>query len=503
MKLFARATALLLAALMLLCTLAGCAGTLDPLGYLKDSMERTLTESLGGQILGVLFEAVQGGSLTLDFDGTDLAGGLPDAAHLKLWFDAQNERLAADAALVLAGERFEAQAFVSELEAAVVSPTFFGSNTLGVDFTTLEKDLKTSIFSNHSGTAFSVPTISAAGAARVSAIKDGSFFLLGEAEDGLDTLDEIVEYFLEALSTYATHTRYKKDGSVYISLDINNDSLSRALRATHEMVADDRSVTKYVQRIAATLDSIYSAATGVSGTLFSDKVNYFLNSEADIDALCLAIDEATPFSFLLEARVRAFGMRLEALRVTFLQAGAVRADLSLELAEQGEKNKLSLVLDGVSRELTYLVREDGYRSYAADLSYQMSTQEGVVLSLEGALQADKRAESYALTFKQGEQTCTLAGNYLFENDETMLSVNDVTLDGASKKLSLAFHARAEEKAPEVPSYLNVVKMDVTRFAPIHARATAATAKFLALWGPTAISSREALFDMLKSVGFAA
>lgn len=503
MKLFARTLSFLLATVILLGTLVGCAGVWDPLGYLKDSIERTIKKSLAGQMLGVLLGAVQEGSLELDFGGTDLVAGLPDAAHLKMWFDAQNERVAADASLTLAGEEFEAQVYLSELEVAVVSPTFFGSNTLGVDFGTLEKDLRTSIFSNNSGTAFSLPEISVASAPRLAAIKNGTFELLGATEDTLDTADEVIDFFLEALTTYAVHTRHKTDGDVYISLDISNDSLSRALRATHEMIADDRSVTEYLQRIAATVDSIYSAATGVSGSVFSDELNYFLNSEADIDELCLTIDEATPFSFLLQARVHAFGMEVESLRATFLQGDVKLFDLSLELAEQGEENKLTLSLGEVQHVLTYCVSEDAYRIYTADLKYTLSVGAVSALSVDGILQADKRDKSYTLTLKCGEQACVLTGAYLLGNDETMLSVTKATLNGTDKALSFKLCVKAEEKAPQMPDYLNVVQMDVTRFAPIAARATAASVKFLALWGATAQDSRNSLADAWKAPELAA
>ncbi len=501
-KIFARTLAFFLATVLLLGTLTGCGGVFDPLGYLKDSIERTVSDSLAGQILGVLLEAVQGGSIALNFGGTELVEGLPDEAYAKIWFDAQNERVAADASLTLAGEKFEAQAFLTDLEAAVVSPTFFGSNTLGVDFATLENDLKTSIFSNNSGTVFSVPTISAASAARVSAIRNGAFDLLDATEDTLDTADEILAFFLEALSIYAVHTRYKEDGSVYISLDINNDSLARALRATHERIADDGALTKYLMRIPATVDSIYSAFTGVSGTAFSDKLRYFLNSEADIDELCLAIDEAEPFLFSLQARVRSFGMKVESLRATLMQDKVKLFDVSMSLAEQGEENKLSLSFGDVCHELTYCVTDDSYRDYVADLTYQMSAQATTVISATGTLQADKRAGTYILNLKQGERTCALSGKYLFEDEETMLSVEHAEINGQTMKLSLSLHLKADEKTPEVPAYLNVVQMDVTRFTPISVRATAASVKFLALWGATGFAPRGALDDLLKMMGFA-
>lgn len=500
MRAFAKTIAFLLAILMLLGVLAGCAGALDPLGYLKDSLERTLRDSLAGQILGVLFDAVQGGSLALDFGGTDLVDGLPDAAKLKLWLDSDIEYAALDASLVLAGESFEMQAFLDEYEVAVISPTFLGSNTLGVDFETLEADLKNSIFSNNSGTAFSHPDVSAASATRVKAIKSSAFSLLDAIEDTPDSAEEVVEYFFEALAEYAAHTRHKENGCVYISLDITNDSLSRALRATHEMVAGDRSLVKFVQQIAKAVDSIYSAVTGVNDTSVADKVKYFLNSEADIDALCVKIDRAPAFTFALQARVRSFGMELETLRATLTQEGAVRADLALELAEEGEQSKLSLLLDGVLRELTLRVVKDNYRNYAAELAYRKTTDEGIVLSVTGELKANKREQTYTLSLTEGAQNRVLTGKYVLSDEETTLTVAGVTLNGEERTLSCSLSIKAQERAPQMPQYQNVVKMDVTRFTPIHERAVQSLDKFKALWQQASFTPHGVLAGVLGTLG---
>ena len=470
MKPFDRITAFFLALLMLLCTLCSCTGALDPLGYLKDSVERTVKDSLAGQILDVFLGALEDGSVAVDFGGTDLLRGLPDAAKLKMWFNADNERVAADASLTLAGERFDAQAFLSETEAVVISPTFLGSNTLGVDFTTLQNDLKTSIFSNNSGTVFSHPEISSQLAERVKTVKDESFALLAASDDALDTADEILEFFLEALTTYATHMRYKEDGRTYITLEINNDSLSRALRATHEMVADDRSVSKFLVKIATAMDRILSAVTGVSDADYAARMNYFLNSEADIDEICLAVDEADPFMLSLKAGIRSFGMKLETLHVTFTQNYEKRLEADLMLAEKDDVSVLSVELDGVLHKLGYQVTEDTYRAFSAKLSYQRVGLEGEELMLTGDLKANKKERTYELSVSKGETSYAFAGSYLFETDETMLSVDSAAVNGERKKLSLKLHLNADEKPPAVPDYINVVKMDVTRFTPIYNRA---------------------------------
>ena len=160
-------TALLLALLLLLGTLVGCGGYLDPLGYLKDAAEKTLKQTLVGEVLALLLGVSDKGSLAVDFGGTDLVQGLPEAAQLKLWIDAEDRKLAANGTMTLKGQQYDLAAYLNETEMAVNSAAFLGSNTLGVDFLTLKDDLKTSIFSNNSGTAFANPAISAASAERV------------------------------------------------------------------------------------------------------------------------------------------------------------------------------------------------------------------------------------------------------------------------------------------------------------------------------------------------
>lgn len=478
---FLRIMAFVLALLMLLVTLGGCAGAIDPLGYLKDAVQRTIKESLAGQILDVLLCALEDGSVAVDFGGTDLMQGLPDAANLQVWFDTDDERVAADASITLAGERFDVQGFLSDTEAVVVSPTFLGSNTLGVDLKTLENDLKTSIFSNNSGTLFSVPAISSSLAPRINASKDGAFVLMGATGDALDTADEVLDFFLEALTTYAPHMRYKEDGRTYITLEITNDTLSRALRATHEMMADDRSVSKFLTQIATTLDQMLSAVTGVSDADFAARMNYFLNSEADIDDICLAVDEAAPFNLSLKAAIRSFGMRLENIHVTFTQNHEKRLEAVLSLKEEEEMSVLSVEWDGVTHKLVCQVTEDSYRKFAAELSYQRTGAAGEEICLTGDLLANKKDRSYELAVVSGEDRYTLAGEYLLETDETMVSVNAATLNGAQKKLTLSLHVRAEDDQPSVPAYVNVVKMDVTRFSPIYDRAVAASLQFAKAW----------------------
>lgn len=490
-------TALLLALLLLLGTLVGCGGYVDPLGYLKDATEKTLKQTLVGEVLALLLDVSDKGSVAVDFGGTDLVQGLPEAAQLKLWIDADDRKLAADGKMTLKGQQYDLAAYLNETEMAVDSAAFLGSNTLGVDFLTLKDDLKTSIFSNNSGTAFADPAISAASADRVEQIKKSFFKLVAYSEKTVDFVDEVLETFLDELTSYAENVRYREDGYTHITLSINNDSLARALRATRNTLVKDRSFTQYLNDLAAALDTMVSASTGVTDTTYATQVRYFLSNEADINALCQRIDDAEPFTLKLNAAVKSFGMTLEDVRVTFTQSDVTRLSAALHLGE-GDLG-FDLTLDGVTRSFTYAVQKNGFRTYRADLVYRLSAPD-VTAEIAGELLADKRAGTYSLTLHKGSETRVFGGKYDFGVDEMMLSVDSANVNGEEKRISLSLTLAADKGVPMMPKYVNVVTVDVKRFTPIYERAAKTCDQLLGDWSADAPSACGVWRDFLSAIG---
>ena len=426
MKIKFRVGALLLALVLLLSVLSGCAGRNNSLGYFKDSAEKTLKNALLGEVLSLLLDTADNGKFTVEFGGTDLVSYLPDAANLALWINAQDRKLVADGAIVLAGERYDLAAYINESEMAVVSSAFFGSNTLGVDFYTLKDDLKTSIFSNSSGTLFSNPEVSSASAERVQQIKKSFFKLLAYNEKTIDFVDEVLDVFLEELTAYAENSRYRNEGYTHITLRVNNDSLARALRSTHAILIKDRSFCKYLNDLSATLDAMISAATGITSTEYTARVKYFLSSQADIDDLCQRIDSAESFSLQLQAKVKTFGMTLEDVAVSFAQSGVTRFEGALHLDET-EASTLAVTVDGVSRVFSYQVTEDAFRSYRAALTYEKRVADIAVLELKGELAINKRDKTYTLMAQTGDATYVFGGEYSYGSNKMMLAVNSASV----------------------------------------------------------------------------
>ena len=496
MKLKRKILALVMALLFLLSTLCSCTGYMDPLGYLKDATLKTFKGTFAGELLALLLEVSEEGMLGVEFGGTDLVQGLPEAAELTVWLDGDERKLAASGSVKLEGITYDAAAYLNENELVLNSSAFLGSSTIGVNFLTLKEDLKTSIFSNNSGTVFSDPTISSASADRVEQAKKNLFKLLAYSEKTIEFADEVAEVFLDELTSYAANTRYKKDGYTHITLDINNDSLARTLRATRARLVKDRSFCKYLNDLASMLDAMTSAKEGVTGTEYSAKVKHFLSNEEDINTLCQQIDDAEPFALQIKAAVKSFGMALEDVSLSFTQGGVSRLEAAVHLAE--DELGISLTLDGVARKLSYAVKEDSFRTYRAELSYQRSSADASV-ELVGELLTSKRDGAYTLTLEKDGQTRTFGGKYDFDREEMMLSVDTASINGEQKQLSLKLTMNAGEAVPVTPTYVNVVTMDVTRYTPIFQRSRKA-ALLWADWKLRGPKLHDVIGDMLTAVG---
>lgn len=496
-KMAIRLTALLLALVLCVGTLAGCASVRKPLIFLKRSVIGTLEKSLGGELMTFLMAAVNHGCIELEIGENELTESLPQALSLKLWTDTENRRIAAQGNITLNGNTYDGALWVNETEAALSSATFLGSSNLGLDFTTLKNDLKTSIFSNNSGTAYARPEISEDSAATVTGFKDAMFSMLGSSDEVYKLFDEALEVFLSELTENASNSRYKQDGRTYVSLTVNNDALSRTLRATRARLVKDRSFCRGMRDLAATLDAMHTSQNGEVTNEYTTKLEYFISSEADMDVLCLKIDNAAPFTLQLDATVRNFGSALEGVKCVYTVDGTQKWDANLYLAQNDGVSSLTVTLDGVTRTLTYQVTKDSFKGFGAVISYEKRTADGVVLASTGALEADRRADTFVLTLVQGGQTRSFSGQYAFDKNCFSLKVNAAVVNGEAKKMALSLTVTKDADAPALPQYVNLATITTARYEPILERATSTKEQFLADWTVNGTTPYALLCDLFR------
>lgn len=480
MKTRLRILALLLTVPILIATLSACGARRRPLNYLKSSLERTVDRSTGGELLSLLWEAVQEGSLSLAFTG-DTAAPV-SAGSATLYFDVDKGALMADTALTLDGKKYDAGLWLSHNTAALSSTAFLGSTTVGANLATLEQDLKNSIFRSNSGTVFARPEVDDRTDDRINTLVGGLFSLYQSSEDMADLLDERIERFLIALTEHANHSRYTEKGQVNIYLKIDNSMLSRALRDAWGEAVKDKAFCAHLREVAKTRDAMYSAIAGVEIGDTAALVENWLVNDAEIEALCVEIDNSTPFTLELSATVRKLTAKVTTLSVKFECADTVRA-ATVDLSARDEA-VLSLTVDGVTHKLAFETEKETLRTYRAIFTYQLQSVAGTK-ETRGTLDVNRREERYTLTLT-GDTVRTLTGKLSLGKDAFAFSIDSLTAGEEQIPFTFSLAIRSEADMPAVPAYVNLPTVSESRFLPVAARATATMAQFTEALGSSGI-----------------
>lgn len=500
MKRRIRIISLLLALLLLAGALAGCAAVSKPLNYFKSALEKTIDRRFGGEMVDVLLETLECGSVEIGFGGTDLAQTPIEAGNAKLWFDKEEKRITAAGDLTVGGKSYDGCLYLTDRELAVSSVAFLGSTDFGIDFATLSGDLQNSIFRNNSSTAFARPEIDEGTAADVIELRDNFFTIYDSLGDVLELSDELAEDFLAILTEYAPHSRYSEDGKIYIAATVDNAVLSRALRDTRSKAVSDKTFCRELRELASARDTVISVKTGTVVTEWSDKVESFIASDLSIEGLCAKIDAMSPFTVQLNGVVGRMSGIIENATLSYSRDSKQIFEFSLDLSQK-DVNVLRLQYDGVTRVLSYRVLKNGLRYYDAELIYEMLPSTGEnVLRVTGTLSADKSDDKFTLSFTKGEETRVFEGSFDKRIDGFEASVNTVKINGESRRFSLSLVVTTDDKAEPVPEYVNLAAVSEARFEPIAARITQEMIAFRMAWGNHKMTPHGALSFFLNVLG---
>lgn len=488
MKLGCRILSLLLATVLLLSALVGCASTRKPLNYFKKALENTIEERFGGAVMSTVLEALSDGSVSVAFGGTDLVETPLEAAEFKLWINGDEQQLTAIGSATVGAKKYDGEVYLNSEQLVASSAAFFGSTDLGIVFDTLESDLKNSIFRDNSGTVFGV--LGATAAQDLVSFKEGLFDLYSMADEWAELSDEIIETFLEIMVEHALCKRYAKDGRIYVSATVDNDALSRTLRDTRAIMVKDRGFCRELRRMAEIRDSMASRNSNVT-TEWRDKVEKFISSSADIDALCDTIDSMAAFALQLDAAVIRSSDVIETATLSFRMADADIFSFALDLSAENT-NIITLSAGGFTRELSYTVTKDSLRHYHADMVYKKSApgSDDPLIYVTGELNADRKADSFTLVLRNGEEVRSFSGSFDTRIDGFDMAIHTVTLNGEAKRFSFSFAVDVDDTPPSAPEdYTNIATITQPRFAPIALTAGTAYVELKSAWGDTEISTR--------------
>lgn len=500
MKRRIRIVSLFLALLLLGSTLAGCAAVSKPLNYFKNALEKTIDQRFGGEMIDVLLETLDSGSVEIGFGGTDLSQTPLEAGNAKFWFDKEEQRITAAGALTVGGKSYDGRLYLTAEEAVVSSVAFLGSTDFGINFGTLSGDLQNSIFRNNSNTAFARPEIDEGTAADVIELRDSFFTIYDSIGDVLELSDELAEDFLAILTEYAPNSRYSEDGKIHIAVTVDNTVLSRTLRDTRAKAVKDKEFCRELRELASVRDTVISVKTGTVVTEWSDKVENFIASDISIEGLCAKIDAMSPFTVQLNGVVGRMSGIIENATLSYSCDNARSFEFSVDLSQK-DVNVLRLQYGGVTRVLSYRVLKAGFRYYDAEILYEKLSSIGEnVVRVSGTLSADKSEDKFVLSLNKGDENRVFEGSFDKKIDGFEVSVNTVKINGQEHRFSLSLTVKTDDKAETLPEYVNLATVSEARFEPIATRITQEKIAFRLAWGDHKIASHGALTFFLNVVG---
>lgn len=465
MKQFRRIFALLLVLLLLL-PCVSCSAVKNPLHYLKNSAVKTARGSYLGDFLEVLSAGLEQGALSLSFSGMEEKLGVARGA-VTTYFSAKDDAITVIANAAVGEAQYDADLFLTEDEVVLRSNAFLGSNTLGISFGSMEKDIRTSIFRNNSGTPYADPDINDTTAARLDGVRKSFFELLSETDDMQELSKDVLDAFLTALEKHASTAYYRKDGRMYVDVSIDNRALAQALRDTRKMLVGDRSFCKDLRAWAKECDRISAAFSGAQSNKVTQRAEAFLTNDAGVEEICQKLDLALPFSILVSGRVKISHRTLEQLTISHETKLGRTELLRIDLGEKNVVKLAFLQVGSLRRELVIRVREDTRKQLLADLEVSSGLLGVEMQRHAGTFSWDKKAKTYCIELTHGTAKTVVSGALSLSSGQFKCSIDQLELGGVSSPLRLCFEVNVGAKAPQMPEYTNYFAVSQAQYARIN------------------------------------
>ncbi len=460
MKNFRRALALLLLLLFCVVPLTACGSVRHPLRYVRAATERTLDDSVIGQLASVLDETVSGGSLSFSFRGAD--NGI-SAAEGTLWFSPDADRLAAVGKLTLGEKTYDASCYFDQNKLVCGSTAFFGSSVYGIPFATLEKDIAASIFRNNSGTPYANPEVDDATAGEIRGFAEAFFALYAAGGDLKDTADQVADVFLTALEERANTVYYRRNGRTVLEVTADNKAISGAIRETRSRLVADRKFCRNLREWAKQYDALCSAAKGEVTDVTLQKAEYFLTNETGVEKICTAIDLAPALRLSVNATVRNLTRKAEKLSVEVTLADARVWAVSFDLAAK-DAASFSLTLGGSELRLSLTSLAKTRKTFGFDYELSAANDKDGRTLISGAFSLNRKTDAYTLTLTREAVTRTVEGSFALSGKGWRLSADRVKIGEEELACGLFVEAVPGAKMPETPEYTNLFAVDGTRFS---------------------------------------
>lgn len=409
-----------------------------------DSIDKTLGALLGKDNVSDVVEKVfEGSKVTVEIDGL---------LQNVLYMDAEGGRFADFLKIQSQGQSMDLSLYLDGGELAVEFPMLLGEQAYGLNFSTLEQDLKNSEIWSLLGTSFEevqsqlgfdIDQILDSLEGSMDAVNDMSD-VFADALDGIETTQEEGTITINGTEVKAINIKcHVTSQDLYEMMEafLNEsenlmkdmmDSMAGAMGVTPEQAMGRLNMDELRQQLKQMLDEM-----NIQGDLvvsISPDTQYIMCVTADISAKVAGEDFAIDMDFVLGADPAKSDKYTFSLMMT---AGGQTSGFTAELVRttNGSVDTTTLKLNAVSGEQSMELMT-GYLTY------------------------DNSNGAYELSLTSEGDTMAFTGKFLQTDDKLDFSLDTMTMDGQTQKIGLRVCVESinSSEIPKMPSYKNILKL---------------------------------------------
>ena len=409
-----------------------------------DSVDKTLGALLGQDNVSDVIEKIfEGGKVTVEIDGV---------LQNVLYMDAEGGRFADFLKIQSQGQSMDLNLYLDGGELAVEFPMLLGDQAYGVNFGTLEQDLKNSEIWSLLGMSFE----------EVQSQLGFDFNQIFDALEGsMDAVGDMSDAFADALDGFKTT---QEEGTVTI-----NGTEVKAINIKCHVTSQDiykmmeTFLNEYEKLMKDMMNSVAGSmgmdAEQAMGQLNMDQVRQQLKQmldEMNIQGdLVVSISPDTQYIMCVTADISSkvdgedFAIDMDLV----LGADPAKSDkytFSLMMTAGGQTS-------GFTAELTRTT--NGSVDTTAFKLNAVRGQEAMEL-MTGYLTYDNSNGAYELALTHEGDTMAFAGTFLQTDDKVDFTLDTMTMDGQTQKIGLRVCVESISSAeiPQMPNYKNILKL---------------------------------------------
>lgn len=465
----AGAVALIVVIVLAVSLLGG--GTEDKIA---DAAVGTIERLSENEIVTTAQQAINGGSLTISIDGTDVLSELSGmdmeaTAEMKFWLDVEGGKTALQVTADIMDTAIDAAIYLNADNIAVVSEVLLGDDAYGINIAKIADNLEDSVFGPDGPYYIGDEAYDLFIAALNGEVIDTK---AGEklANTGMKLAENYVDFVIKTVFKHALVEKEndtvkiggEKVKAQIITVTIDAPAMIEIMADVLEKIDGDKKLNNYLYDLAEYLDDAQESAD-MDEVDFADIVDSFYDSVEDmLDTVDDAREDAEDANMEIE-----FEFWLKGGDLLGLKADLAGTELEVKIGPDPKSPELISieVNDGWSTmSVVYEVEENSKEKFEAVFSMSEDDYELVNLTID----YDKEDGDWELGIYDGWDTYGIAGNLEINKDVYTITFSGLIGEDIPEEVNMVFEMititlDTDDKAPDAPKYTDILTLDEDEF----------------------------------------